>query len=63
MSTFYPQLDGCRLKRPPDLVTDDAGVSYLLFKCLLCGCEIGLRLNSEGEIEGEFIVPSVRRCA
>ena len=58
-------VESCRhqLKRPPDLVTDAGGVSYVLFECLLCGCEIGLRLNSQDEIEGEFIVPLARRCA
>ena len=32
----------CRhqLNRPPDLVTDSEGTSYLLFECFLCGCEL-----------------------
>jgi hypothetical protein len=52
----------CRhlLNRPPDLVTDAEGVSYLLFECVLWGCQIGLRLDSAGEIDGEFIVPRKR---
>ncbi len=58
-------LKTCRhqLKRPPDLVTDVDGVSYLMFECILCGCGISLRLDSEGEIDGEFILPPERRCA
>jgi hypothetical protein len=58
-------LQPCRhqLKRPPDLVTDSEGISYLLFECVLCGCGIGLRLDSEGEIDGEFLVPPERKCA
>jgi hypothetical protein len=52
----------CRhqLTRPPDLVDVD-GVSYLLFECILCGCEISLRLDVEGEIDGEFIVTPERK--
>jgi len=62
---FQADRQPCRhqLKRPPDLVTDAEGVSYLLFECLLCGCGIGLRLDSRGEIDGEFIIPSQRKCA
>jgi hypothetical protein len=58
-------LQSCRhqLKRPPDLVTDVGGTSYLLFECILCGCGISLRLDSEGEIDGEFIFPRARKCA
>jgi len=53
----------CRhqLKRPPDLVSDSEGVSYLLFECLLCGCGISMRLNGEGETDGEFVIS--RKCA
>jgi hypothetical protein len=55
------RIDGqsCRhqLDRPPELASDVDGVSYLVFECVLCGCEVSLRLNSEGEIDGEFIVP------
>lgn len=49
----------CRhqLDRPPEVTSDVDGVSYLVFECVLCGCEVSLRLNSEGEIDGEFIVP------
>jgi hypothetical protein len=55
----------CRhqLERPPDLVTDVGGVSYLLFECVLCGCGISLRLDSEGEVDGEFNIPRARKCA
>jgi hypothetical protein len=52
-----------QLKRPPDLVTDGEGVSYLLFECFLCGCGIGLQLGSGGEINGEFILPPEQKCA
>jgi len=58
-------LQSCQhqLKRPPDLVTDDEGISFLLFECILCGCGISLRLDARGEIDGEFIIPSARKCA
>jgi len=58
-------LKPCRhqLKRPPDLVKDGEGVSYLLFECILCGCGISLKLDSEGDIVGEFIIPPERKCA
>ncbi len=52
-----------QLKRPPDLVTDSEGVSYVLFECFLCGCGISIRLNTEGEIEGEFVIPAAGKCA
>jgi len=57
-------LQPCRhqLKRPPDLVKDVDGVPFLLFECLVCGCGVSLRLDSEGEIDGEFIVPPDRKC-
>jgi hypothetical protein len=35
-------------------MTDSDGVSYLLFECILCGCQVTLRLESEAEIKGEF---------
>jgi len=44
-------------------VTDADDISYLLFECILCGCQISLRLDSEGEINGEFIVPPERKRA
>jgi hypothetical protein len=44
-------------------VTDVDDVSYLLFECVLCGCEISLRLGSHGEIDDEFIVPPERKRA
>jgi hypothetical protein len=45
-------LEPCRhqLKRPPDLVKDVDGVSYLIFECIPCGCGIGLRLDSEARL-------------
>jgi hypothetical protein len=46
-----------QLNRPPDLVTDAEGVSYLVFESILCGCQISLRLDSQGEIDCEFILP------
>ncbi len=58
-------LQPCRhqLTRPPDLVTGADGVSYLLFECMLCGCETSLRLDSEGEVDGEFIPQPERKRA
>jgi hypothetical protein len=58
-------LQPCRhqLKRPPDLVKDVDGVSFLLFECLVCGCGVSLRFDSEGEIDGEFIIPPALKCA
>jgi len=52
-----------QLERPPDLVTDSEGVSYLLFECFLCGCGIGMRLNAQGEFASEFVIPAARKCA
>lgn len=52
-----------QLSPPPELVTDAEGVSYLLFECLLCGCEIGLKLGPDGDVEDEFIIPTTRRYA
>ena len=52
-----------QLSRLPELVTDAEGVSYLLFECLLCGCEIGLKLGPDGDVEDEFIIPTARRYA
>jgi hypothetical protein len=56
---------GChhQLSRPPSVVTVVEGISYLVFGCLLCGCEITLRLNAEGQIDAEFIVPSAAKSA
>ena len=52
-----------QLERPPDLVTAVAGVSYLAFEGILCGCEVGLRPDSQGEIDGQFNVPPERMRA
>jgi hypothetical protein len=52
-----------QLSRPPELITDIEGTSYLLFECVLCGCGISLRLNAEGEIDGEIVIPAARKCA
>lgn len=52
-----------QLKRPPELVTDVEGTLYLVFECLLCGCGISIRLNAEGEIDGEFVMPPARKGA
>ena len=46
-----------QLNCPPDLVTDAEGVSYLVFEYIVCGCQISLRLDSQGEIDGEFVLP------
>jgi hypothetical protein len=53
---MQPYFKPCQqqLARPPDLVTDRDGVSYLLFESVLCGRQVILRLDSEGEIDGEF---------
>ena len=55
----------CRhqLKRPPDLLEDVDGVTYLVFECLRCGCGISLRFDSKGELDGEFIIPPERKRA
>ena len=47
----------------PCLVTDVAGVLYLVFECILCGCEVSLRPDSQGEIDGQFNVPPERKRA
>ena len=52
-----------QLSRPPELVTNSEGTSFLLFDCLLCGCAISLRLNAEGVVDGEFVVPPALKCA
>ena len=52
-----------QLSRPPEVVTDVDGVRYLLFECLLCNCEIGLKLSKDGDLEDEFIIPASRRYA
>ena len=52
-----------QLDRPPELIADVEGGSYLLFECVLCGCGIALRLNAEGEINGEFVIPPARKSA
>ena len=60
---FDPEPCPHQLRHPPDLVKDLDGVSYLIFECILCGCGVGLRLDSEGEIDGELIAPPARNCA
>jgi hypothetical protein len=54
----------CRhnLKRPPELVAGIAGVSFLLFECFVCGRAISLKLDSEGEVDAEFIIPPDLIC-
>jgi hypothetical protein len=52
-----------QLKRPPDLVTDGAGDSLLLFECLVCGCGIALKLDSQGVVDAEVILPPTQKCA
>ena len=35
-----------------------AGLLYLLrFECVLCGCQLGLTLDSKGEVDREVIIP------
>ena len=51
------------LRRPPDLVTDAAGVSYLLFDCLTCGCEVALRLDADDRVDGIAIIPPQQKAA
>jgi hypothetical protein len=55
----------CRhqLKGPPGVVNGIAGVSFLLFECLVCGRAISLKLDSEGEVDAEFIIPPNLMCA
>ena len=52
-----------QLKHPPDCVTDSEGFSYLVFECILCGCEISLQLNSEDEVDLETVIPPARKLA
>jgi len=52
-----------QLKRPPDLVVDATGETVLLYECLICGCRIGLSLNSQGEVERGVIIPPAQKCA
>jgi len=49
----------CRhqLKRPPDSFTDVTGLSFLIFECILCGCQFGLTLDSKREVDREYIIP------
>ena len=52
-----------QLSRPPDLITSDDGSSYLLFECVLCDCGISLKLNTDGEVDSEFVLPVAGHCA
>ena len=45
------------------VVNGIAGVSFLLFECLVCGRAISLKLDSEGEVDAEFIIPPNLMCA
>jgi hypothetical protein len=36
-------------RRGKDLVTDVSGTQYLLFSCVLCGCNVSVKLDSEGQ--------------
>jgi len=52
-----------QLRHPPDRMADSEGVSYLVFDCILCGCEISLRLRSEDEADLEIVIPPARKLA
>lgn len=51
------------LKRQPDLVTDVEGVSYLIFECLTCGCDVALRLDANDRVNGIAIVSPEQQAA
>jgi hypothetical protein len=36
-------------RRGKDLVTDVSGTQYLLFSCVLCGCDVSVKPNWEGQ--------------
>jgi hypothetical protein len=36
-------------RRGKDLVTDASGTQYLLFSCVLCGYDVSVKLDSEGQ--------------
>jgi hypothetical protein len=36
-------------RRGKDLVTDVSGTQYLLFSCVLCGCDVSVKLDSGGQ--------------
>jgi hypothetical protein len=35
-------------RKGKDLVTDVSGTQYLLFSCVLCGCDVVVKLDSDG---------------
>jgi hypothetical protein len=58
-------IEPCRhqLINPPHLVTGVEGISYLTFQCVICGCTIGLSLDSEGSVARQITLPPDRKCA
>ena len=52
-----------QLKRLPESFTDATGDSFLVFECILCGSEITLMLDSEGEVVDEYVLPPERKSA
>ena len=36
-------------RRGKDLVTDVSGTQYLLLSCVLCGCDVSVKLNCENQ--------------
>ena len=55
----------CRhqLKRPPDCLTDVTGVPVLIFEYILCGCQFGITLDSNGVADSEVLIPPQRKSA
>jgi len=37
--------------------------SFLVYECILCQCQFGLTLDSEGEVAREVIIPPERKSA
>jgi len=52
-----------QLKGPPELVAGIAGVSFLLFDCLVCERAISVKVDFEGEVDAELIIPPDLMCA
>jgi hypothetical protein len=43
------------------LTRTSPGLCFLIFECILCGCQFGLTLDSKGEADREVIIPPQRK--